>query len=143
MWNVLAPQEGGTLAIFGTGNVGLFAVMAANLLPLDRIIAVDLIDQRLQLAGELGATDTINSSSADVVEALNDIADGRGVDFAIDTTANPKILRAAVDALAITGTCAVVGIPAMGTEVALDVQGQLVGKRLVGVTMGDGEPRTG
>jgi aryl-alcohol dehydrogenase len=52
-------------------------------------------------------------------------------------------LRAAVDALAITGTCAVVGIPAMGTEVALDVQGQLVGKRLVGVTMGDGERRTG
>src|ERR687891_2784750 len=104
MWNVLAPQKGGTLAIFGTGNVGLFAVMAANLLPLDRIIAVDLIDQRLQLAGELGATDTINSSSADVVEAVKDIADGRGVDFAIDTTANPKILRAAVDALAITGT---------------------------------------
>src|ERR687891_72118 len=92
MWNV-ARQEGGTLAIFGTGNVGLFAVMAANLL-----------DQRLQLAGELGATDTINSSSADVVEALKDIADGRGVDFAIDTPANPKILRAAVDALAITGT---------------------------------------
>jgi aryl-alcohol dehydrogenase len=90
----------------------------------------------------LAPTDTVNSGTEDIGEAVREITEGRGLDYAVDTTGNPRVLRSAIDALAIRGTCAVVGIPPAGTEVSLDVQGQLLGKRFVGATMGDVEPRT-
>lgn len=139
VWNVLAPHPGATLAVVGCGNVGLFAVMGANLLPLTRLVAVDLLDHRLELARELGATDAVNSGNQDLGEALREITDGRGIDYVVDTTANPHVLRSAIDALAIRGTCAVVGISPAGTEVSIDITGQLVGKRFVGATEGDAE----
>lgn len=58
----------------------------------------------------------------------------------LDTTGDPAVLRTAVDALAVCGQCAVVGAPPPGTEVALDVQSLLVGKRVVGVTIGSADP---
>jgi aryl-alcohol dehydrogenase len=58
----------------------------------------------------------------------------------VDTTANPHVVRSAIDALAIRGTCAVVGVPPAGTEASIDVTGQLVGKRFIGATEGDVEP---
>jgi aryl-alcohol dehydrogenase len=142
VWNVLAPRPGATVAVFGSGAVGLSAVMAANLLPTDRIIVIDRVPERLELAQELGATDVIDASSGDVAEAVMETSGGRGIDCALDTTGNPQVLRTAVDTLTVRGTCAVVGAPPLGTEVALDIQGLLIGKRVVGVTLGDGEPRT-
>jgi aryl-alcohol dehydrogenase len=128
--------------VFGAGAVGLSAVMAAHLLPLRAVVAVDLVQERLEMARELGATHVVNAGSEDVAAALTEITGGRGIDHAVETTANPGVLRTAVDTLGIRGTCAVVGAPPGGTEVSLDVQGLLVGKRVVGVTLGDGEPET-
>jgi aryl-alcohol dehydrogenase len=99
------------------------------------VIAVDRVPARLELAAELGATHTLDNS-AGVLDLVGP------VDAAIDTTGNPGVLRTAVDSLAARGTCAVVGAPPAGTEVALDIQGLLTGKRVVGVTLGDGEPET-
>lgn len=145
VWNVLDLAPGSTLAVFGAGAVGLAAVMAANLLPLAAVIAVDLVPERLALAAELGATHTADASpdsDDDVAKVVADATDGRGVDAAIDTTAVPAVVRSAIDLLAVRGTCAVVGAPPAGTEAAFDVQGLLPGKRVVGVTLGDGEPET-
>jgi aryl-alcohol dehydrogenase len=142
VWRLLAPRPGSTLTVIGTGAVGLSAVMAAALLPLARIIAVDRVPERLALAGELGATATVDTSTSELAAAVRELTDGRGTDYAIDTTGNPAVLRAAVDALAVRGACAVVGAPPAGTEVSLDIQGLLIGKRVEGVTLGDGEPRT-
>jgi len=145
VWNILRPEAGASIAIFGSGAVGLAAVMAARLLPLSAIIAVDRVPERLELARELGATHTINAtglSPEDVAKALFDATEGRGVDNAVETTAHPSVLRTAVDVLAPRGACAVVGAPPAGTEVSLDVQGLLTGKRVIGVTLGDGDPET-
>jgi aryl-alcohol dehydrogenase len=140
VWNVLAPEPGSTIAVFGVGAVGLAAVMAANLLPLSAVIAVDRLPARLDLAKDLGATHVVNSTTEDVAAAVSAATEGRGADHAIDTTAVPAVLRTAIDTLAVRGTCAVVGAPPAGTEAAFDVQGLLPGKRIVGVTLGDGEP---
>lgn len=142
VWNILEPTPGSTLAVFGSGAVGLAAIMAAHLLPLKAVIAIDRVPSRLELASELGATHTVDVETGDPEKVLAGITGERGIDYAIDTTGNPGVLRTAVDALAVRGTCAVVGAPPAGTEVALDVQGLLTGKKVVGVTLGDGEPET-
>jgi aryl-alcohol dehydrogenase len=145
VWNILRPEAGASIAIFGSGAVGLAALMAARLLPLSAIIAIDRVPARLELAKDLGATHTIDATGLrpeDVIQSLFEATGGRGVDNAVETTAAPSVLRTAVDALAPRGACAVVGAPPAGTEVALDVQGLLTGKRVIGVTLGDADPET-
>ncbi|MCP1415603.1 NAD(P)-dependent alcohol dehydrogenase [Paenarthrobacter sp. A20] len=142
VWNVLAPRPGESLAVFGAGAVGLSAIMAAAALPAVEIIAVDRVPSRLELARELGARHTIDTSKADMVTAMADITGGRGIDNALDTTGIPFIVRVAVDALKTGGACAVVGVAPPGVDVALDMHDLLLGKRILGVTLGDGEPET-
>ncbi|MFC8662880.1 NAD(P)-dependent alcohol dehydrogenase [Streptomyces sp. NPDC057199] len=142
VWNVLAPRPGESLAVFGAGAVGLSAIMAAAALPSGDIIAIDRVPSRLELALELGARHTINTTEVDPATVLAEITGGRGVDNAVDTTAIPALLRTAVDTLSTGGACAVVGVAPPGVDVALDMHDLLLGRRVLGVTLGDGEPET-
>ncbi|MET8164268.1 NAD(P)-dependent alcohol dehydrogenase [Streptomyces sp. NPDC005329] len=139
VWNVLKPATGSTIVVLGAGAVGLSAVMAAALTPATTIIAVDRIAERLQLAKELGATHTVDAGGTPLGEAVAEITGGRGADGVVETTGNTAVLRQGVDALAARGTLVVVGAPPFGSEVALDVNGLLGGKRIVGLTLGDSE----
>ncbi|KMS77230.1 alcohol dehydrogenase [Streptomyces viridochromogenes] len=142
VWNVLKPLTGSTVVVLGAGAVGLSAVMAAALTPATNIVAVDRVGERLSLAKELGATHTVNAAEADLGEALAGITGGLGADGVVETTGNVGVLRQGVDALAARGTLVVVGAPPFGTEVALDVNGLLGGKQVVGLTLGDAETQT-
>ncbi|WP_328877507.1 NAD(P)-dependent alcohol dehydrogenase [Streptomyces sp. NBC_00299] len=142
VWNVLKPVTGSTVVVLGAGAVGLSAVMAAALTPATHVVAVDRVDERLSLARELGATHTVNATEADLGEALAEITGGQGADGVVETTGNVGVLRQGVDALAARGTLVVVGAPPFGTEVALDVNGLLGGKQIVGLTLGDAETQT-
>lgn len=142
VWNVLKPVTGSTVVVLGAGAVGLSAVMAAALTPATTIVAVDRVGERLSLARELGATHTVNAAEADLGEALAEITGGQGADGVVETTGNVGVLRQGVDALAARGTLVVVGAPPFGTEVALDVNGLLGGKQVVGLTLGDAETQT-
>ena len=142
VWNVLKPTTGSTVVVLGAGAVGLSAVMAAALTPATRIVAVDRIGERLSLARELGATHTVDAGTGDLAEALAEVTDGQGADGVVETTGNVGVLRQGVDALAARGTLVVVGAPPFGTEVALDVNGLLGGKRIVGLTLGDAETQS-
>ncbi|MDX3382582.1 NAD(P)-dependent alcohol dehydrogenase [Streptomyces niveiscabiei] len=132
VWNVLKPEPGSTVVVLGAGAVGLSAVMAAALSPATEVVAVDRVPERLDLARELGATRTLTD-----VHGLHQGADG-----VVETTGSTAVLRAGVDALAARGTLVVVGAPPFGTEVALDVNGLLTGKRVVGLTLGDSETQS-
>ena len=142
VWNVLKPVTGSTVVVLGAGAVGLSAVMAAALTPATRIVAVDRVGERLSLARELGATHTVNAAETDLGEALAEITGGQGADGIVETTGNVGVLRQGVDALAARGTLVVVGAPPFGTEVALDVNGLLGGKQVVGLTLGDAETQS-
>ncbi|MFE0331975.1 NAD(P)-dependent alcohol dehydrogenase [Streptomyces sp. NPDC058960] len=142
VWNVLRPRAGSTLVVLGAGAVGLSAVMAAALTPAARIIAVDRVAERLALAKELGATHTVNAAEADLADALALLTDGQGADGVVETTGSVAVLRQGADALAARGALVVVGAPPFGTEVALDVNGLLPGKQIVGITLGDSETQT-
>ncbi|WP_405513812.1 NAD(P)-dependent alcohol dehydrogenase [Streptomyces canus] len=142
VWNVLKPVTGSTIVVLGAGAVGLSAVMAAALTPATTIVAVDRVGERLTLARELGATHTVNAAEEDLGEALAAITGGQGADGIVETTGNVKVLRQGVDALGARGTVVVVGAPPFGSEVSLDVNGLLGGKRVVGLTLGDAETQS-
>ncbi|MEU0029362.1 NAD(P)-dependent alcohol dehydrogenase [Streptomyces sp. NPDC006335] len=142
VWNVLKPVTGSTIVVLGAGAVGLSAVMAAALTPATTIVAVDRVGERLELAKELGATHTVNAGEQDLGEALAAVTGGRGADGIVETTGNVGVLRQGVDALGARGTLVVVGAPPFGTEVSLDVNGLLGGKRVVGLTLGDAETQS-
>jgi aryl-alcohol dehydrogenase len=115
--NVLRPEPGSTLAVFGIGGVGLAAIMAAKLTAAGRIIAIDLVPERLALAQELGATDTIDARSTDAAHALMDLTAGQGVNYTVEATGNTKVLSQAIQVLAALGTCTVIGAPPAGSTV--------------------------
>lgn len=124
--NELTPTIGSSLAVFGTGAVGSAAVMAARVAHCSIIVAVDIHDTRLELARELGATHTINSLTENVAERLNEITAGAGIDYVVDTTGRPELLRQAADAIAVRGTVALVGAARPGTEVSFEIGASLV-----------------
>jgi aryl-alcohol dehydrogenase len=123
--NELRPRAGASLAVFGTGAVGTAAVMAAVVAGCTRIVAIDVVPSRLELAAELGATDVINAREENTAERLAAITGGRGLDYALDTTGAPALLRTAVDALGIRGTVALVGAAAPGTEATFEIGASL------------------
>jgi aryl-alcohol dehydrogenase len=141
VWNVLKPRPGSAVVVLGAGAVGLSAVMAAALTPATTIIAVDKVASRLDLAIGLGATHVVDVTTDDLFTSVTEITGG-GADGVVETTGSGAVLRQGVDALAARGTVVVVGAPPFGTEVALDVNGMLAGKQVVGLTLGDSETQT-
>jgi aryl-alcohol dehydrogenase len=139
--NTLRIPSGASLAVFGVGAVGLAAVMAGVIAGCVPIVAVDVRPARLELARELGATHTVDAVEHDPVEAVR-LATGVGADYSLEASGSPAVLRQAVDCLAPLGTCGVIGAPAFGTEVSLDVNTILVAGRAVrGVVEGDSVPQ--
>ena len=140
VFNTLDVQPGSTLAVFGCGCVGLSAIMAAKVAGATNIIAVDLHDQRLDMASELGATATLNPSQfpdgGGLLEAVAEQRPG-GCHYAIDTTGNPNVLRQALEACGPMGVAAMIAPGVPGTEVTVEMMSLLAGKSLRGVVQGD------
>ena len=137
--NSLKARPGTSIAVFGAGSVGVSAIMAAVVSGCTTIIAVDINDGRLQVALGFGATHTINSSTADPVQKIQEIT-GNGVEYALVCTGIPAVLRQAFDALAMGGACGLIGAAPAGSQVSLDMETILSGRTLLGVIMGDAIP---
>lgn len=139
--NTLQPKPGSTIAVFGTGAVGLAAMMAGKISGCTKVIAVDIVPERLALAKELGATDAINSKEEDAVEAIRKLTGGYGVDYAVDTTGVTKVMEDSIQALAQGGTSACIAVTP--NHIDLDTWNDLcVGdKSVIGVNMGDSIPQ--
>ncbi len=140
---VLQPAPGDRVAVFGAGAVGLSAVMGLKLTGAAQIIAVDIHDSRLELARELGATETINARNVDVAEEMASLTQGAGLNGAIETSGVASSLQAAISSLRASGICVVVGVPADLARAGVDLI-ELVSKglRLVGTNQGDANPHT-
>jgi aryl-alcohol dehydrogenase len=124
--NELRPPAGSSVAIAGTGAVGHAAVMAAHASGCATIIAIDLHDNRVGLAQEVGATHGIHGRSEDAIEELLRITGGRGVDYILDTTGSVDSLAAMAGALAIRGTLADVAAVSPGTTASFEVGGSIL-----------------
>lgn len=139
--NVLPVGAGSSFAVFGAGAVGLSAVMAARVSGATTIIAADVVPSRLELAKRLGATHTVNSKDQDPVEAIREITGG-GADATLEATGIPAVLRQAIDAVGVTGTCGIVGAAPLGAEASFDVNDVMIpGKQIRGILQGESIPK--
>jgi len=103
-------EAGQTVAVFGCGGVGLSIVQGARIGGARQIIAIDQFGTKRQMAMRVGATHFVNSSETDAVKALRELSGGLGVDHAFEAVGNAKLVRQAIESLAIRGTATIVGV---------------------------------
>jgi len=117
--NTGGVTRGDTVAVFGCGGVGDAAIQGARLAGARKIIAVDLDERKLAWAKEFGATDVVNASETDPVEAIQALTGGFGVDVSIEAVGHPEVLRQAFFARDLAGTLVQVGVPSPTMEMQL------------------------
>lgn len=103
---------GESIAVFGTGGVGLNIVQFAAMVGGYPIIGVDLHDHKLELARKLGATHTFNASKCEIAEEIKKIVGPGGVDVAIENTGNASVIETAYEVTGPQGRVILVGVPA-------------------------------
>ena len=103
-------EAGQTVAVFGCGGVGLAIVQGARIGGARQIIGVDVFDSKLEMAKHVGATHVVNSAQDDPVKAVRALTKGAGVDHAFEAVGNAKLVRQAIESLAIRGTATIVGV---------------------------------
>ena len=102
-------SAGNSAAVVGSGMIGLLAIQALSIGGVNPLIAVDVDDGRLALAGQFGASHTYNSATVDAVAAVRDLTEGRGVDLAIEAVGNTGAIGTAIASLQKGGTVVLIG----------------------------------
>jgi len=139
--NGLKPEVGSSIAIFGTGAVGLAAMMAAKISGCSTIIAVDIHQSRLDIAKQLGATHLVDSSKGDTTQQIKDITDGLGVNYSVDTTGISAVMQTALNSMRARGTMAPVAVTSKNLDINTFRQLVVSSKKIIGVLMGDAIPQ--
>lgn len=109
--NTGGVTRGDTVAVIGCGGVGNAAIAGARLAGATTIIGVDLDDNKLAWARQLGATHTVNGAQADVVESIRELTGGFGADVVIEAVGRPETYEQAFYARDLAGTVVLVGVP--------------------------------
>lgn len=138
VFNTSGIRPGGTMAVFGVGGVGMSAVHAANILNASIIIAVDIHEQKLEMAKSLGATHLINAGIKDVLRCIREITDGIGVDCAIEAAGVADVMETAYRAVRQNGgLCILAGNLPRDQVISIDPFELIQGKRVVGTWGGE------
>ena len=131
-----AVEPGSTCAVFGGGLVGLGAVAGCRLQGADRIICVDLSEERLELATGQGATETMLGGS-DAVERILELTGGFGADYTFEATGNVAVMRQAVESARMGwGLCTVAGVAGKGETLDIVPRYLITGRRVAGSSFG-------
>ena len=135
--------EGSTCVVFGAGMVGLGAVAGARLQGAERIICVDLSEDRLELARGQGATETW-IGGPDVVDRILEETDGFGADYTFEATGNVNVMRQAVESARMAwGLCTVAGVAGKGETLDVIPRLLITGRRIAGSSFGGVKGRDG
>jgi S-(hydroxymethyl)glutathione dehydrogenase/alcohol dehydrogenase len=132
-----AKVPGGALvAVVGCGGIGLNIIQGCRLAGASRIIAVDVVPYKLELARVFGATDTLDARSGDPVAGVKELTGGAGAEFAFEAIGSPATARQVFDMLRPGGTAVVVGLMPTGSEISLPGPAFLSEKKLIGCMYG-------
>lgn len=140
--NAIKPEVNSNLAVLGTGSVGLAAIMGAAVSNCKHVIAIDKNNMRLKISRDFGATETINNTQENIIDKINEIVGSEGLNYVIDTTGEPEVMKQGLTALTIKGQFAVV---AMGTKTIKELSPMIdilaASKSISGIIEGDSVPQ--
>jgi len=127
---------GSTVAVFGAGGVGLSAIQGARIAGARMIIAVDMVEHKLQTARDVGATHGVDASLGDPVEQIRELTNGQGVDFSFEAIGLKVAAEQAWQAIRAGGTATVIGMIPIGQKVEIPGNEFLREKKIQGSSMG-------
>lgn len=133
-------KPGESIVILGAGGVGLNVIQGATLTSAHPIIGVDIHDNRLALAREMGATHLLNALKCDLRDEIRKIVGSAGVDVIVDNTGLPEMIELAYELTAIKGRVVLVGVPKKGNHISVYSLPLHFGKGLIGSHGGETNP---
>ena len=117
--NTGGARPGDIVCVIGLGGIGLAALQGARIAGATRLIAVDLVAEKLEMARSFGATDVVDASAGDPVAAVRALTGGEGVDLALEATGVPSVVSQTMAVLARGGTAVAIGVPPPGSSVTI------------------------
>ncbi len=139
--NELNPTPHSSFAVFGLGGVGLSALMASRLFDCHPVIAVDVSEDKLELARMFGATHTVDASTRNPVEAVRELTAGHGVDYCVEAAGTTRTIEQAFAAVRKSGgRCLFASHPEFGKKICLDPHDLISGKSIAGSWGGGSQP---
>ncbi len=134
--NTAQVAAGDTVSVIGCGGVGLSVIQGARIAGASRIIAVDTVPWKLELAAKMGATDVVNGAETDAIEAVRELTSG-GVDYAFEAIGAKQTVEQACSMARRGGAAVIVGVVPVGTKIEFDgLDLVLSQKRILGSIMG-------
>lgn len=133
-------EAGASMAVFGCGGVGLNVVQGGVLASAGKIIAVDTVPYKLELAEQFGATHFVNAEKEDPVQRIKEITGG-GADYAFEVVGFPALVKQAFESTRTTGTTIVVGVQPAGADIAVDGSDLLRDRAVMGSFHGAAQAR--
>lgn len=141
VFRTASVQPGETVAVVGAGGIGLAAIQGARIAGAGKIIAVDMVDSKLEIARQMGATDTVNAADNDAVAAVHELTGG-GVHKSFEAVGLKQTAEQCFGMLRNGGTATVIGMIPVGTMVEIHGVDFLYEKKLQGSNMGSNQFRT-
>ena len=140
--NTAKVEPGSTVAVFGCGGVGLNCIQGARIAGADQIIAVDMLDNKLEMSKIFGATHTVNARNGDPVEAIKELTGGLGVHYAFEAIGLvPEPFLQSVLCTRKRGITVWVGHAPLNTPVTLDARAIMQEKTIIGSFYGSARPQ--
>lgn len=124
-------ESGATMAVFGCGGVGLNAIQGGVLASAGKIIAVDKVPYKLELAEQFGATHLVNADREDPVQRIKEITGG-GADYAFEVVGFPALVRQAFESVRMKGTAVMVGVQPTGQDISVDASDLMMDRTVMG-----------
>ncbi len=131
--NEINPKQNTTIAIFGLGGVGMSALLATNIYDFNKVIVVDINKDKLDQAKELGASHFIDASKENILDEINEITNGNGVDYSVDAAGQISTIETAFSSVRKNGgLCVFASHPKTGEKISLDPHDLISGKQIRG-----------
>ena len=139
--NDLRPAAGSNIAVFGLGGIGMSALMATMLFQCEKVIAIDVSADKLELARSFGASHTIDASTSDPVIEIRSLTGDLGVDYAVEASGQVKVIEQAFASIRRGGgECVFASHPQHGSTISIDPFELICGKQIRGSWGGGSNP---
>ncbi|HIG44538.1 MAG: Zn-dependent alcohol dehydrogenase [bacterium] len=129
-------EPGSSVAVIGCGGVGLSCINGAALAGAGKIIAVDMVDSKLEMAKDFGATHVVNGSTGDVVDQVRELTGGQGVQYSFEAIGLKQTAEQAFSMIRPGGAATIIGMIPVGVKIELTGSSFLQEKKIQGSMMG-------